>query len=134
MTKRASTIFGGEGGIRLAPDLTFPSTLTAAGIVTVVGVNTTAALTEMLGLSGPHAIELIDLTSLTAESAQIKLTIGGEIIWNDTFVLPGTSLRLVGNDGGIISSAIISRGEFSLEVQMSADTSIGIDSIARPIK
>jgi len=140
MTLSANTIFGGGSGIRLAPDLTFPSTinLPASGIVGVTGVNTTAALTEMLGLSGKYAIEYIELFSLTTESAQIKLTIDGVIIWNDTFVLPGTSLLLCGaQDAGVAAAtaglSFICNTSFSLEVQMSTDTSIDIDFLARKI-
>jgi len=134
------TILGGVSGIILAPDLTFPSTLNSptSGVVVVNGINTTAALTEILGLTGKYAIEYIELSSLTAESAQIKLTIDGEIKWNDTFTLPGTALLLCGaqNVGGTSGTAalpFISKATFSLELQMSADTSITINYLARKI-
>lgn len=138
MTLSALTVFGGESGIRLAPDLTFPSTIDdpLAGVVVVNGINTTAALTEILGLSGKYAVEYIELTSLTAESAQITLDIDTIEIWNDTFTLPGTSLLLCGaqNVGGSAATAgqpFICNTDFSLKLQMSADASISINFLAR---
>ena len=124
---------GGGGGISLAPDLTFPSTLNLNidGVVTVQGVNTVAGLTEMLGLTGKYAIEYLELSAMANESAQIKLTVDSEIIWNNTFTVTAGSLMLYGaqisaSTGSTAGVPFICNTGLSLEVQMSADTSIDI--------
>ena len=127
-----SDFVGGGSGLTLSPDLSFPSTLNspANGLVLVTGVNTTAGLTEMLGLSGKYAIEFLQLNGLASESTQIKLTVDGEVIWDSTFALTATTLTLFGVESG---TPFICNTDFSLEVQMSADTSIDVAYSVRKI-
>jgi len=137
MTINTTTVFGGPG-IRLAVDLTLPSTLTlpAAGTKAVTGVNTTAALTEMLGLTGRHTIQYLQLDNMDLESAQFQLTVDGTIIWDSTFVVVNSSLRLYGAAGttnGGVDQPFICDASLSLKVQMSADTSIDLNFLVRPI-
>lgn len=97
MSGITSTLATGDA-LRLDIDLGFPGTLNNApdGFVSASSINTTAGLTELIGLSGKYAIQYLRLGDLTTESVQIKLTIDGVVVWDDTFVLPDTSLTLQG--------------------------------------
>lgn len=133
------TIRSGSG-IRLATELDFPSSLASpiSGTDSNLAVNTTAGLTEMLGRTGSHAIEYLELANMALESTRIKLTIDGVVKWDDTFTLLAANLILCGAQDGAFASAVantpfICEKGFSLEVNMSADTSIDLLFLVRKI-
>ena len=136
MSNLSDFIAGGQ--IQLGADLTFPSTITDYddGIISVVGIDTTSGLTEVLGLTGKYSIQHLNFTSMSLESAQIKLTVDGVVIWDDTFVLGDPTLLLYGastNSGAGLDSPFVCQSSLSLEIQMSVDTDINFKYLVRKI-
>ncbi len=129
---------GGGGLPKLAPNLTFPSSLSGtSGHSVITGINAVGSLTTALSLTGKFMIDLLRFDGLLAESMIFKLTVDGVVIWNDTFT-PASNLLLIGNDNtaGIASagmSPIQCDSSLLLEVQTTTDTSINLYYLARPI-
>ena len=136
MSELLSSKVGGGGLPRLAPDLTYPSSLAATtGYIKVTGINAVGSLTTALSLTGKFAIDLLLFENITNESMIIKLTVDGVIIWNDTFASGGTEMRLFGSKsttGTDISSTMQCNSSLLLEVQTTADASIDFLYVARP--
>lgn len=126
----------GSGIPELAPDLTFPSSLlSTAGYVSDTGIDATAGLTTVLSLTGKHKIDAMWFDSMTNESITVVLTVDGVVIWNDTFVSGGTSLRLFGGiatTGSRIES-MLCLSSLTLQIQTTADNSISFNYAVRPI-
>lgn len=116
--------------VRLAPDLDFPSLNSSSGFKSIT-FNPAGAITPALELNGKWAIAMLNLSSITAETHTIRLTIDGVIIWNSTFVT-GTTLRLLGYSSQTNDVAIKCNSHFLLEVQSTTDTSETLDFTARP--
>lgn len=135
--KLSSVIGGADGGVALAPDLTFFSTRVAgANLITITGIDATGVLTEVLGLTGRFIINKVTLSGLIANDLDsIKLTIDGVVIWNETGLSSNaTTERLIGSlSADEWSESIICETSFSLEVLMSTDTDIDVTYNARPI-
>lgn len=124
---------------RFAEDLDWPSRVDVNFGYEIVNIDPSSGLTTALSLTGSYLVPLLALDNMTAESHTIKLTIDGEVVWNDTLVT-GTVLPLVGygdssnikngaNDGQIVCETSL-----LLEVQSTTDTSEDLYFIARPIK
>ena len=135
-----SALYGG-GVPRLEPDLTFPSSVFAdQGIVVVTGIDASSALTTLLSLTGKYLIQALIITSITAENITVKLTVDGEIIWNDTYANPSTaiyllsSLNTISNPGISFGSGIQCNSSFLLELQTAADNDVTFQYLVRPIK
>ena len=128
---------GGGGLPKLAPDLTWPSSLSASlGFVRVTGIDPSAGLTTALSLTGKHSINYIALTSLTVENITIKLTIDDLIVWDDSYVSAGANLYIFGSKGAansMVSESIKCDTSFLLEVQTASDNNITLEYLARPI-
>lgn len=128
---------GGGGGVRLAPDLSFPGSTEAVGVqpyYLVQGIDATAGLTTVLELTGKFTVNLLNLVGLTAENTTVKLTVDSVVVWDNTFV-SSTSVYLLGaspvsND---LREAVTCNESFKLEVQVATDTNIGAYYMARPI-
>ncbi|RKZ97224.1 MAG: hypothetical protein DRQ42_09815 [Gammaproteobacteria bacterium] len=122
--------------LRFAPDLTWPSRVTSAGVETAAALDMSGSLQTALELTGKYAISYLNLYNLTAEVCTIKLTVDGVVIWNATFT-PGTTLPLLGSIAGQANGnndmVMQCDSSFLLEIQTAADTSIDLDYIARPI-
>ena len=122
--------------VTLAPDLSWPSRATSAGIEVITGLNMQGSLQTALSLTGKHALSFLYLTNLTAETCTIKLTIDGVVIWNSTFTT-GTTLPLLGNINGYTAGnndlIVQVNNSLLLEIQTASDTSIDLAFIARPI-
>lgn len=120
---------------KLNTDLDFPSSIENAGYKEVNGIDCSTGLTTVLSLTGKHMISLLYLGSMTAENVTIKLTVDGEIKWNDSFALSTTSLSLVGTNFTSSSTTDFFGCESSLllEVQTATDTSIDLRYMSRPL-
>ncbi len=131
------TDFVGGAGIELAPDLTFPSRVVAlTGIERTTGINAVGALTEALGLAGKFSINLLRFESVTSESITIKLTVDGVVIWNSTFSNTNANINLLGSLQSITNTVvdrIICKTSLSLEIQTTADASVDLAFLVRPI-
>lgn len=134
--KTLSQVIGGGGLPRLAPDLTFPSSL-ASGVSykEATGIDATGSLTTLLTLTGKHIINLLEIQSLTSESITVKLTVDGEVKWNDTFALPSTVLSLLGNNLSSATSTdyFTCNSSLLLELQTTTDNSVTFRHLERPI-
>lgn len=133
-----STVVGGASGLpQLAPDLTYPSTLSgSSGFVTVAGIDGSSGLTTALSLSGKFAIDLLYFAGLALESMTFKLTVDGVVIWNSSFSVSGTSLSLFGAFNSAANSTTSSmqcKNSLLLEIQTTSDTSVTLRYVARPI-
>jgi hypothetical protein len=131
---------GGGAGVTLAEDLTFPSSINGlVGAVTVSGIDGSSGLTTALSLTGKFIIDTLIFTGITLESMTFKLTVDGTVIWNDTFVTTQTSLALLGDSQtlaggmGVNSSSIQCNSSLLLEIATTADTSVDLSYLARPI-
>ena len=133
------TIFAGVGGglTKLAPDLSFPSDRAVGQeYIEVTGIDCSSGLTTVLSLTGgKFAIPFVRMVNMTNESVTIKLTIDGVVIYNDTFVLGTTSYQVIGNADASPNDILIIQCDstFLLECNTTADTSIDLRYIAKPI-
>ena len=139
-SKSLSSIAGGGGLPQLAPDLTFPSSLTTtSGYKTISGINAAGSLTTALSLTGKFYVNALRLEQLTTETITVKLTIDGVIIWNDTFAAPSSIIKLFGRTGvdatntNEIVESVQCNSSFLLELQTLTDTSVTLKYLARPI-
>jgi hypothetical protein len=127
--------FGG-GLPQLAPDLTYPSTLSGnLGFARVTGINAVGSLTTALSLSGRFSVSLLQFENITGEPVTVKLTIDSVVVWNDTFTA-SSSIRILGSrntDGTDVPETISCNSSFLLEIQTTADPSVGLAYLARPI-
>ena len=132
--------FIGGGGIRLAPDASYPEDIDVAGTKHLT-FDPHGALTSALSLTGAYLVDLILLSGLpTAESVTIKLTIDGTVIWNYTTTTSVDSALLIGSkyytaDTSVTpsGSGIVCRSSFLLQVQTASDTSVTLHYNAKAI-
>lgn len=133
-----STVVGSASGLpQLAPDLTYPSTLSnSSGFVSVSGIDGSSGLTTALSLSGKFAIDLLWFSGLALESMTFKLTVDGVVIWNSSFTLLVSSLSLFGaftSSNNSTTSSMQCKNSLLLEIQTTSDTSVTLRYVARPI-
>ncbi|MCP4881188.1 MAG: hypothetical protein GY905_11630 [Gammaproteobacteria bacterium] len=137
--KTLSSLVGGGGLPRLAPDLTYPSSKAAtANYKTITGIDASSGLTTALSLTGNFAVSYLAFYDQAAESNRYKLTVDGVVIWDDTKVAAaGVDVFLgdVNISGTLYPSDITIECESSLllEVHTATDTNIGLYYIARAI-
>ncbi len=125
-------IISNSGGLKkLAPDLTRPSDIGGDSYVTITGVDTSAGLTEVLGLSGKFDVNILKLTGMLDGTVTVKLTVDGVVIWNDTFP-PNTNIHLVGQALAYAES-FQCESSLSLEVHHPTDSSINLLYSVRPL-
>ena len=123
----------GGGLPQLAPDLTFPASVTGGRSTRFIsGINAFNALTTAVSFSGKHLVSYLVFTGLTAETVTIKLTIDGVVIWNSTFTSP-TTLQLLGDGNPSYTEPFESKESFLLEIQTTSDTNVNLEYLARPI-
>ena len=140
--KNLLTITGSGGLPKLAPDLTYPSTKAgeSATYKTVTGIDGSSGLAVALSGANKYAVSMLIFTDMTNENYDIKLTVSGEVIWNETVTVTGGTLNLLGPTGGpsIGSNPNIEgayeMSNFSLEIQSTSDTSVGLLYLVREIK
>jgi len=140
-TKTLSEIIGGGGfPIRLAVDTTF-FTDKVSGVFNkrITGIDASAALTEVLGLTGRFIVYSLTLTGLIANDlTDIRLTVDGVNIWDENSITVSATVEpLLGEiaSAGVegFFEPMLVQTDFSLKVKMATDTAIGIDYAARPI-
>ena len=142
--KTLSSIVGGSHGYRLAVDTNSYTDRTVGRYIftQVTSIDTTAGLTEILGLSGKFIVILIELAALIANDLdKVKLTIDGVVIWNSTGITVNhTHSALISSSTSLISlntyglgEAVIVDTSLSLEIEMNTDTAISINYVVRPI-
>lgn len=127
-----------NSNIKLAPDTTFPDDATFGNptpYISITGIDVSSGLTTLLSLTGRHVVNMLMLTSLTsATSMDLRLTIDGVVIWDDTFTAPAVEFAILGsrtNPGN--SEPIIVESSLLLEATQSGETDAGVDYSARPI-
>lgn len=136
---KLSTVVGGGGLPKLAPDLTFPSSkISNANYVQITGINAVGSLTTALSLTGKFSVSYLALNSVAAETITVKLTVDGVVIWNDTYANTVTTVNnfigtLESVSGGAAEQAVQCESSFLLELQTTADTSVNVLYIAREI-
>lgn len=135
--KTLSQVIGSSSGSipRLAPDLTYPSSTSSPGVVykQITGIDASSGLTTALSLSGgKFYVGYLSFQDLTAENITIKLTVDGEVKWNDTYT-SSTLETIFGNISTNVSELQGCEDSFLLEVQTATDTDITLVYHARPI-
>lgn len=135
MTILVSSLSGGGGLPKLDADLSWPSIANASSGFPSVTVDPSGGLTTILSLSGKFAISYAELFSLTnAENYTVKLTVDGQVIWNETFAAVGTNAYLIGTQNNTYQDVPTScEATWLLEVQSTVDTSVGLRYKVRPI-
>ena len=128
----------GGGLPQLAPDLTYPADRKNLNVKTykeITGIDASGGLTTALSLTGKFAVSLANFLNTTAESMTIKLTIDSVVIWNATFLATSGAQYILGDSGGGngVAETILCNDSLLLEVQTTADTSINLQYMARPI-
>ena len=139
-----SEVFNPSSGlIELAPDLTFPADLDInSGYRTTGIVDTTAELTEMLGLSGKFHVSMLQISRGTnGENIDVHLTVDGTVVWNTTATFSSTAnlYLLCDRDAGSgnpmnSDPGFICRESLSLKVKAAVDPSVELRYRVRPIK
>jgi hypothetical protein len=136
---KLNAVSGGGGLSKLAEDLTFPSSLSNNNGYTTIALNPQGSLTTALSLTGKYAISALRFDNMTAETVTVKLTVDGDVVWNDTFSLGGTSLRLLGFTGvdatakNEIPFSVFCGASLLLELETLTDTVVTFYYSARPI-
>lgn len=122
-------------GIAPAPDLAYPDNAGANGYI-AASLTTSSSLSTALSLTGKFIIDHLKFLSMTAESTQIKLTVDGVIIWDDTSV-SGTESNLLGfevtGNRGVTGASMQCEASFLLELSKATDTAVTLHYLARPI-
>lgn len=125
------------GLINLAPDLTRLGNQAAGqAYVSVIGIDTTGAPTNILTLAGHFSVSLLRLSGMLAENITVTLTVDGEIKFNQTFTANTTGVIVFGNASASNSYGPESfevKASLTLDVEMATDTSINFDHLVRPI-
>jgi len=134
---KLSTVVGGGGLPKLAPDLTFPSSLFSnTGYSKISGINAVGSLTTALSLTGKFAIDLLQFENITPETMTVKLTVDSVVIWNDSFSA-SSLIRLIGSRTGasndVPATSISCDTSLLLELQTTADASVDLTYLVRPI-
>ena len=118
---------------KLAPDLTYPTDKGEAGVgATNETVAVTAGvLSTVISKTGKYSFSTLAYSGLVGEAMTHKLTIDGEVIWNDVGQ-SGTVETLLGvdNNHGLAFKCDTS---FLLEINTLTDTSVNIQHDLRPI-
>ena len=130
MSATLQSIASSNEFIRLAPNTSYPEDIGVQPYKVVSAVDTSAALTEILALTGKYAIGFIEVISiLNAQSIDVKLTIDGVVIWDDNIASSGTALYLLPgrNQGYIVNESL------SLEIRVVTDTNISLYYQVHPI-
>jgi hypothetical protein len=133
MTIKISSLGGGGGLPRLAPDLLWPSRKFASTAAVVferlTGIDgTTGGLVTVLSLTGKYAINYATFSAnLINESITLKLTIDGVVEWNDTFVVGSTAFAV------FVDERYECKSTFLLEITTITANNIQFDYVARPI-
>jgi hypothetical protein len=137
MTINTSSL-GGGGLIRLAPDLTFPTSINRGTLLQqTTGIDASASLTTILNLTGGRwDVKYLRLEELTAESLIVELTVDGVVVWSDTIPTTAATEHLLGatsNGTSVIAESYQCLSSFLLKVKTATDTSIRFTMLARPI-
>ena len=121
------------GGVFLAPNLSFAGDSNNSGYI-ASNETTTSSLAPILTLTGKFILDLCFITSMIAESTDIKLTVDSVVIWDETFT-SGTSLDLIGltSARGVSQEGVRCDTSLVLELAKATDTSITLNYLARPI-
>ena len=128
MSALLSSITGGGGLPKLAPDLDFVSN-SSSGKRSFSAIDATGSLTNVINETGKFEFSDIAFTGLLhGDMNKIKLTIDGVDIWDEDPLTPpsGTSITLMINGGYEVKESI------TLAVQMATDTSISGTYSLRP--
>lgn len=122
---------------KLAPDLTWPSDKAANNQLweRINGIDGTSGLTTALSLTGKFVVSYLWFANMTAEPVTIKLTVDGEVVWNDSFSMSTTNIALLGSNSAddVFPEFFVCEKSFLLEVATTADNNILLDYLARPI-
>ncbi|MCP4395676.1 MAG: hypothetical protein GY804_15620 [Alphaproteobacteria bacterium] len=137
MTIKLDDFSSGGSTLKLKENLTYPSTITG-DIQTVVVSNTNLGLTTALSLVGKFSISLLNVLGITqTDTLTVKLTVDGDVIWNDDSTVQSTNRALwTGNE---TDNHLQARSPFGcdetllLEVQTSTDSSVSLEYILEPI-
>ena len=139
-SEKLSSIIGGGGIPKLAPDLAYPTDILAGGnqfkqvvIPVVATVKTTA-----LSLTGKFLITYLNFSGLINESMTFDLTIDGVLIWSGAKVVSSLQHLLLGGAINIVGDAgppetIQCDTSLLLEITTTTDTSVVLNHNERPI-
>lgn len=128
-----SSIISGGGGVpRLEPDLNFPSVKDALNINKRAVISVSGGVPSVFfSLVGKFAIPYIRGITMT-DCTNVKLTVDGEVIWNDA-VTAGNNNNFLGS-GGITDIPISCNDTAELEATFSTAGNREFNFVARPIK
>ena len=127
---------GGSGGLpKLAPDLTWPTDVSAnAGYKKLALTLTPATYNTALSLTGKFSVGVINFDGLLNEQVDIRLTVDGVVVWNGGQVITSNIFDLLGDTGTISYRQYIScNSSLLLEIQTATDTACNLIHDARPI-
>jgi len=134
---KLSTVAGsGSGAPKLAVDLTYPADRQASSVQfeQISGIDVSSGLASVLSGTGKFLILLLETQATTAESNTAKLTIDGVVIFNDSFTASTLANRFIGSSGSdAIAESYLVESSFDFEYQTTADASISLNHLVRPI-
>ena len=122
----------GGGGFQMAPDLSFPTPMTAYTMTT--GIDATGSLTELLSLTGKFLLGALYLQNTLANDVrEIKLVIDGVDIWNLTGMsFNGTVVNMLGELTELREDFLVNTS-LTFSILMATDNAIDFGYTARPI-
>ena len=136
MTINTSSL-GGSELPKLAPDLTAPTTWEGQRpFVRITGINASAGLTTVLSISGKGVVSYAAFIDLTAASNTIKLTIDGDVIFNDDWTTTGTNPAIIGAataTSDFFYDPVSFNSSFLLELQTPVDTNVEFEYMYRKL-
>lgn len=148
-----NSLVGGGGELKLAPDVGGLAARSRPDLnyTQVAGIDGSSGLVTALSLTGKYAISLLLFSSMNAEAFTCKLTVDGEVIYNDTDTIYTSSASglwcIFGRGGAVTASSnlnsypwnastmshFVCESSLLLEIQSTTDTSINLLYKAKPI-
>lgn len=132
-----SKISGSNSLIELAPDLGRLSRQVNGGIVEAQnGIDATSGVVELLNEVGKYSVGLLELSGLlAADTITVVLTVNGVDIFNSTWVIPGTTLKIFSgtNSGAQVDQEFMVRDSIQLTLITTTSTNVSFTSSLRPI-
>ena len=129
-----SQFINGGGLPKLAPDLTWPTDISAdLGYKSLALTLTPATYNTALSLTGKFSVGLINFVGLLGEQVDIRLTVDGVVIWNGGRVISSVFYLLGTTTSASYRQYISCNSSLLLEIQTATDTSCLFYHDARPI-
>ena len=131
-----NSLVGGSSFLKLAPDVGGYISQTDSSIsekILISGIDGSSGLTTAVSLTGKYAISYLRFSALSNESTTVKMTVDGEVIYNDTRSTIASNQWFIFGGESESLPFFTCDSSFLLEIQTTSDSSVNLFYSARPI-